>query len=190
MAPVPADVVTAIIHGIHHYVCNDDLDDEEAVYAGICTMVRQNGECDAALLTACCTDDGFLPIVQWAAERGEPITPGLLPPAVVNGAYLTVEYLLGRGVEPTPQILFTACTTGNAPICRLLIDAGVDVNAPVSTISGRSTNIITFVACINTAWRGSLIRMLIEAGADPHAVDERGKSAFDYLDDHSLLVKK
>ncbi len=102
----------------------------------------------------------------------------ILNEAITTGNLSSVWSLLDNGVDmhapdqfgQTP--MFVAVRDGQAEIVSLLIDRGVNVNAPVEKTYGRA-------ALYYAADRGQVevVRVLIEAGANIDALESHGQSA-------------
>ncbi|HEY5993394.1 MAG TPA: ankyrin repeat domain-containing protein [Gallionellaceae bacterium] len=109
-------------------------------------------------------------------EQGRQAT--ILNEAITAGDLAAVWSLLDNGVDAhapdqfgqTP--MFVAVRDGQAEIVRLLIDRGVDVNAPVEKVHGRG-------ALYFAADRGhkEVVRELLDAGAKIDGLDSHGQSA-------------
>lgn len=109
-------------------------------------------------------------------EQGRQAT--ILNEAISAGNLSAVWSLLDNGVDVRAadqfghSPMFVAVRDGQAEIVNLLIDRGVDVNAPVEKVYSRA-------ALYYAADRGQLevVRVLLGAGADVNAVESHGQSA-------------
>lgn len=102
----------------------------------------------------------------------------ILNEAISAGNLSAVWSLLDNGVDARipdhfgQSPMFVAVRDGQAEIVNLLIDRGVDVNAPVERVNGRT-------ALYYAADRGhvEVARVLLDAGALVNAVEIHGQSA-------------
>merc|ERR1712048_1398443 len=104
----------------------------------------------------------------------------------LNAAYAgdlsTVRNLLESKVDPEIRVrikgnntaLNFACRNGNLELVRFLLDSRADVNA-------RNDFAETPLMVAANRARAAVCRTLFDYGADPHAQDENGDNALDFL---------
>jgi hypothetical protein len=89
----------------------------------------------------------------------------------------TVEYLISKGLTPTPDFLTAASTWQPTPLVARLIQPGVDVNASNAAQYGR-TALLTAVT--SEAASADTVKLLLDHGANPNARTTEGESALDW----------
>jgi len=135
--------------------------------------------------------NGNTPVVKFFVERGADIehkgqmyeTP--IAAAVRCGKVDIVEYLIGRGAQykHIKDLLVTAMknTAPKPRMAKLLIDAGIDINAVdkknqnalIAAISPINESCIIKPRSVDSA----IIKLLIEKGIEVNAVDDSGRTA-------------
>merc|ERR1712032_994637 len=105
---------------------------------------------------------------------------------LINAAYSgdkdTVVSLVSQKVDPDIRLavkgnntpLNLACRGGHIEIIKLLFENMADPNA-------RNDFAETSLMCAANRARGNVCRLLLEKGADVHALDENGDNALDFL---------
>ena len=119
-------------------------------------------------------------VVRFLVERG--LNPQTLAPvaqriAVARYDPATTEYLISRGLTPTPELLMTAAAWQPASLLARWVRSGVDVNATNATQYGR-TALLTAVT--SEAAGVETVKLLLEHGADPRVLTTEGESALDW----------
>jgi len=119
-------------------------------------------------------------VVQLLVDRG--LDPGTLTPvarrvALARNDLPTTEYLISKGLSPTPDFLTAASTWQPTPLVARLIQPGVDVNATNAAQYGR-TALLTAVT--SEAAGPDTVKLLLEHGANPNARTTEDESALDW----------
>ena len=119
-------------------------------------------------------------VVRFLVERG--LDPNGLTPAALRasaGRYdlPTIEYLISKGVRPTPDLLVTAATWQPAALVTRWLQLGADVNANNAAQYAR-TPLLTAVT--SEAAGTDTVKLLLEKGADISARTTEGESALDW----------
>ena len=119
-------------------------------------------------------------VVRFLVGRG--LNPQALAPvaqrvAVARYDPATTEYLISRGLTPTPELLMTAVTWQPASLLSRWVRSGVDVNATNPAQYGR-TALLTAVT--SEAAGVETVKLLLEHGADPRVLTTEGESALDW----------
>ena len=100
-----------------------------------------------------------------------------------NGHLEVVRLLLEKGADINSRNLFgetsldIACYKGHLEIVRLLLERGADMGAQKAKQTPHQTSL--HFAC--SASHFDVVQLLLEKGADKDAIDERGRTAKDYL---------
>lgn len=143
----------------------------EAIYrrlvrAGSPSRIAADRMARSKVLGSASEDDSMPPVVE-AARRGD---AGLLQEMVDRRVDLTVRDVEGE------TALTRAAIGGHAPAIEVLVAAGVDPNVPgASGITALMRAMESTASGADTAFAA-----LLEAGADVHARDARGRAAFDF----------
>src|SRR5206468_2929148 len=119
-------------------------------------------------------------VVRFLVERG--LDPNQLSAAARRVAFArydlpTTDYLLSKGLSPTPDILITAATWQPAAVVARWIQSGAEVNATNPAQYGRTPllNAVTSEAAgVDT------LKLLLERGANPSPRTTEGESALDW----------
>ena len=119
-------------------------------------------------------------VVRFLVERG--LNPQTLAPvaqrvAVARYDPATTEYLISRGLTPTPELLMTAATWQPASLLSRWVRSGVDVNA---TNPGQYGRTALLTAVTSEAASVETVKLLLEHGADPRVLTSEGESALDW----------
>jgi ankyrin repeat protein len=119
-------------------------------------------------------------VVRFLVERG--LDPNGLAPAALRASAArydlpTIEYLISKGVRPTPDLLVTAATWQPAALVTRWLQLGADVNANNAAQYAR-TPLLTAVT--SEAAGTDTVKLLIEKGADLSARTTEGESALDW----------
>ena len=100
--------------------------------------------------------------------------------ACTNGSAALVELLLNAGANPNARIatgetpLMTCASTGNATAVRVLLGRGADVNAKEPS---QNQDALMWAA---SERHPDVVRLLVEAGADPRAHTKKGFTALHF----------
>jgi ankyrin repeat protein len=89
----------------------------------------------------------------------------------------TTEYLISKGLSPTPEFLTAASTWQPTPLVARLIQPGVDVNASNAAQYGR-TALLTAVT--SEAAGAETVKLLLDHGANPNARTTEDESVLDW----------
>ena len=89
----------------------------------------------------------------------------------------TAEYLISKGLSPTPDLLITAATWQPTPLVARWIQSGLDVNANNAAQYGR-TALLTAVT--SEAAGTETVKLLLDRGANPNARTTEDESALDW----------
>ena len=129
-------------------------------------------------------------------DRGEP----LIVDAIRRERFDIVEYLVDKGIDPTMKytdyrnipfsLLATAVNNNDTKIAEYLIDKGADVNTKAiidnymengmtSNYKDNSKEAVNLIFAAIENGNTSLVKLLIEKGADTSVVDKDGKTIFD-----------
>jgi ankyrin repeat protein len=119
-------------------------------------------------------------VVRFLIDRG--LDPNTLTPVARRVALArydlpTTEYLVSKGLSPTPEFLTAASTWQPTPLVARLIRPGVDVNASNAAQYGR-TALLTAVT--SEAASAETVKLLLDHGANPNARTTEDESALDW----------
>ena len=119
-------------------------------------------------------------VVRFLVEKG--LDPNALSPAARRVGLArydrpTTDYLMSKGLSPTPDLLVTVANWQPAVLLDRWIELGANVNASNAAQYGR-TPLLTAVTS-EAAGAGTL-KLLLEHGADPNARTTEGESPLDW----------
>ena len=156
----------------------------------------RRGDDETCLYYAC--REGNMPIVELLIKYGaDPnmYCPDAGPPllgASMNGHYGAVKLLLEHGakVDLTPPDNYTAldyaCSNGFSEVVEILLEYGADINY---INSDGDTPLISLVECLSHEEAVPLIRLMLANGADSSIVNNKGKTAIDYVAEGSEIAR-
>jgi ankyrin repeat protein len=119
-------------------------------------------------------------VVRFLVERG--LDPNALSPAarragLARNDVATTDYLMSKGLRPTPDALLTTANWQSVEMVSRLIELGADVNATNSAQYGR-TPLLTAVT--SEAAGAEMLRLLLDRGADPNIGMTEGERPLDW----------
>jgi ankyrin repeat protein len=119
-------------------------------------------------------------VVRFLVENG--LDPNALAAPAKRVAFArydlpTTEYLISRGLAPTPDLLITAATWQPTPLVVRWIQSGLDVNANNAAQYAR-TALLTAVT--SEAASAETVKLLLERGANPNARTTEDESVLDW----------
>src|SRR5262245_33896991 len=130
-------------------------------------------------------------VVRFLVERG--VDPKALSSAALRTGLArrdrqTTDYMMSKGLNPTPEIFITAATWEPPELLARWIEAGADVNATAPPAQYGRTPLLTAVT--SEAAGADTVKLLLDHGADPNARTTEGESPLDwalYKNDHSKI---
>jgi len=102
-----------------------------------------------------------------------------------DGPSAVIRHMLDRGADAN-ELFFTAVVNADVDLLKLAILYNAKLNLPVAGYDGRlqgSTGLHKAVRAWNSDKHSAIIRMLLEAGADPLIEDHDGVTAIQYAED-------
>jgi ankyrin repeat protein len=119
-------------------------------------------------------------VVRFLEAKG--LDPNALAPAARRAAFArydrpTTDYLMLKGLNPTPDVLVTTATWQPIDLLARWIDSGADVNASNAAQYGR-TPLLTAVT--SEAEGAEALKLLLDRGADPNARTTEGEAPLDW----------
>jgi ankyrin repeat protein len=122
-------------------------------------------------------------VVRFLVEKG--LDPNALSPAARRAGLArhdrpTTDYLMSKGLSPTPDLLVTVANWQPADLVDRWIERGANVNASNAAQYGR-TPLLTAVASEREGAEGAdMLRLLLDRGADPNVRTTEGESPLDW----------
>jgi ankyrin repeat protein len=119
-------------------------------------------------------------VVRFLVDRG--LDPNALSPAARRAGFsrydlATTEYLMSKGLNPTPDVLITTAAWNPTGFVRRWIDSGADVNA---SNTGQYNRTPLLTAVTSEAEGADTLRLLLDSGADPNVRTTEGESPLDW----------
>jgi ankyrin repeat protein len=119
-------------------------------------------------------------VVRFLVGRG--LDPAALTPVARRVALArydlpTTDYLISKGLTPTPEFVTAASTWQPTPLVARLIQPGIDVNASNAAQYGR-TALLTAVT--SEAASAETVKLLLDHGANPNARTTEDESVLDW----------
>lgn len=119
-------------------------------------------------------------VVRFLVEKG--LDPNALSPAARRVGLArydrpTTDYLMSKGLSPTPDLLVTVANWQPAVLLDRWIELGANVNASNAAQYGR-TPLLTAVA--SERGGADTLRLLLDRGADPNVRTTEGESPLDW----------
>jgi ankyrin repeat protein len=119
-------------------------------------------------------------VVRFLVEKG--LDPNALSPAARRAGFArydrpTTDYLMSKGLSPTPDLLVTAATWQPADLVGRWIELGANVNASNAAQYGRTPLLTAVTSELGGA---DTLRLLIDRGADPNVRTTEGESPLDW----------
>jgi len=139
----------------------------------------QDGAGATALSLAVRSSD--LDVVKFLVGNGldpKTLSPGAVRVALARWDRPTTDYLIARGINPSPDLLLTTANWEPPELVAHWIDAGANVNA-TNTGQYSRTPLLSAVASDAPASVAN-VKLLLERGADPNARMTEGESALDF----------
>jgi hypothetical protein len=119
-------------------------------------------------------------VVRFLVEKG--LDPNALSPGARRAGFArydrpTTDYIMSKGLNPTPDVLITTATWQPAELVARWIESGANVNASNTAQYGR-TALLTAVT--SEAEGADTLQLLLDHGADPNVRTTEGESPLDW----------
>jgi ankyrin repeat protein len=119
-------------------------------------------------------------VVRFLVERG--LDPNALSPGARRAGFArydrpTTDYMMSKGLNPSPDVLITTATWQPAELVARWIEAGANVNA-TNTAQYARTPLLTAVT--SEAEGADTLKLLLDHGADPNVRTTEGESPLDW----------
>jgi len=119
-------------------------------------------------------------VVRFLVERG--LDPNALAPGARRAAFArydlpTTDYLMAKGLNPSPDLLLTAAQWQPTSLLARWIEAGANVNA---TNAGQYNRTALMTAVTSEAEGPEVLKLLLDRGADPNVKTTEGETSLDW----------